>query len=161
MASPIYVWLTDDSGNSILGSSQVQGRENSIEVVDLQHEIFMPTDKNTGGLTGVRIHSALTYIAPIDQSVPILLDACARGKSLQSAKFIFYKINDQGSEGEYYRIELQNGRVTSVRTVVDDIKDEKNERKQHNVQVALRYEKITWHYQDGNIQASDEWAKRA
>jgi type VI secretion system secreted protein Hcp len=161
MASPIYIWLNDESGNPVKGSSTVQGRENSIEAIDLQHEIFMPTDKNTGGLTGVRIHSALTYVASIDASVPILLDACARGKALQSAKMVFYDINTQGSEGEYYRIELQNARVTSVKTIVDDIKDERNERKTHRVQVDLRYEKITWHYQDGNIQASDEWAKRA
>ena len=161
MASPIYIWLQDDVGNDIKGSSIVQGREHTIEAIAVNHEVFMPTDKNTGGLTGVRIHSALSYTAPIDQSVPILLDACARGKTLQSAKFVFYRINDQGSEDEYYHIGLQNARVTSVKTLVDDIKEAHNERKQHRVSVAMRYEKITWHYHEGNVQASDEWSKRA
>ena len=161
MASPIYIWLKDDSGNAIKGASIVEGREGSIEAIDLNHEVHMPTDRNTGGLTGVRVHSAMTYIAPIDASVPTLLDACAKGKSLQSAKLAVYKIDNEGSEKSYYDIELQNARVTSVKTLVDDVKDEKNARKNHRVQVALRYEKITWHYQDGNIQASDEWRKRA
>lgn len=161
MASPIYIWLKDDEGNDIKGASKVEGREGSVEAIDLQHEIYMPTDKNTGGLTGVRVHDALSYIAPIDASLPTLLDACARGKNLQSAKFAFYKINPQGSEQSYYNIELQNARVTSVRTMVDDVKNEANARKNHRVQVALRYEKITWHYEDGNIQTSDEWRKRA
>ena len=161
MASPIYIWLKDDGGNTIKGGSKVQGRENTVEAIDVQHEVFMPTDKNTGGLTGVRIHSAFSYIAPMDASVPVLLDACSKGKTLQSGKFVFYDINDEGSEQAYYHVELQNARVTSVKTLVDDVKDERNERKQHRVQVALRYEKIIWHYHDGNIQASDEWSKRA
>ena len=161
MASPVYIWLTDDEGNNIKGASKVEGREGSIEAIDLQHEVYMPTDQNTGGLTGVRIHDALSYISPIDASVPTLLDACARGKNLQSAKLSFYQINDQGSEKPYYDITLQNARVTSVKTLVDDVKDELNARKKHRVQVALRYEKIIWHYQEGNIQTSDEWRKRA
>lgn len=161
MASPIYIWLKDDNGTPIKGGSNVQGREHTVEAVDVQHDVFMPTDKNTGGLTGVRIHSALSYIAPIDASVPILLDACSKGKTLQSAKFVFYRINEEGSEQEYYHVALQNARVTSVKTVVDDVKNDTNERKQHRVAVALRYEKILWHYQEGNIQASDEWSKRA
>lgn len=160
MASPIYIWLNDDAGNSIKGGATVQGREHSIEAIAVHHEVFMPTDKNTGGLTGVRIHSALTYTAPIDQSVPILLDACSHGKTLQQAKFSFYRIDQQGSESEYYHIALQNARVSSVKTLVDDIKEAHNERKQHRVEVALRYEKITWHFNEGNIQTSDDWNKR-
>ena len=55
MASPIYIWLNDESGNLIKGSSTVEGRENSIEAIDLQHEIFMPTDKNGKNVTGSQL----------------------------------------------------------------------------------------------------------
>lgn len=51
MAIPAYLWLKDDGGADIKGSVDVQGREGSIEVVALDHDVYIPTDNNTGKLT--------------------------------------------------------------------------------------------------------------
>lgn len=59
MAIPAYLWLKDDGGADIKGSVDVQGREGSIEVVALDHDVYIPTDNNTGKLTGT---------APINRS---------------------------------------------------------------------------------------------
>lgn len=48
MAIPAYLWLKDDGGADIKGSVDVQGREGSIEVVALDHDVYIPTDNNTG-----------------------------------------------------------------------------------------------------------------
>lgn len=56
MAIPAYLWLKDDGGADIKGSVDVQGREGSIEVVALDHDVYIPTDNNTGKLTGTRTH---------------------------------------------------------------------------------------------------------
>ena len=47
MAIPAYLWLKDDCEVQIKGSV-VQGREGSIEVGALDHDVYIPTDNNTG-----------------------------------------------------------------------------------------------------------------
>lgn len=55
MAIPVYLWLKDDGGADIKGSVDVKDREGSIEVVAQEHSLYIPTDNNTGKLTGTRI----------------------------------------------------------------------------------------------------------
>ena len=52
MAIPAYMWLKDDGGSAIKGSVDVNGREDSVEIVEFQHNVRIPTDANTGKLTG-------------------------------------------------------------------------------------------------------------
>lgn len=59
MAIPAYLWLKDDGGADIKGSVDVQGREGSIEVVALDHDVYIPTDNNTGKLTDAVLTSPL------------------------------------------------------------------------------------------------------
>ena len=56
MAIPAYMWLKDDGGSAIKGSVDVHGREDSVEIVEFQHNDRIPTDANTGKLTGTRVH---------------------------------------------------------------------------------------------------------
>ena len=51
MAIPAYMWLKDDGGSAIKGSVDVNGREDSVEIVEFQHNVRIPTDANTGKLT--------------------------------------------------------------------------------------------------------------
>ena len=51
MAIPVYLWLKDDGGADIKGSVDVKDREGSIEVVAQEHNLYIPTDNNTGNLT--------------------------------------------------------------------------------------------------------------
>ena len=66
MAIPAYLWLKDDGGADIKGSVDVQGREGSIEVVALDHDVYIPTDNNTGKLTGTRTHKPFTFTKEIE-----------------------------------------------------------------------------------------------
>jgi hypothetical protein len=38
------------------------GREGSVEVIGFHHEVHMPTDPDTGVLTGVRMHEAFQIV---------------------------------------------------------------------------------------------------
>ena len=138
MAIPAYLWLKDDGGADIKGSVDVQGREGSIEVVALDHDVYIPTDNNTGKLTGTRTHKPFTFTKEIDASSPYLYKAVTTGQTLKTAEFKFYRINDAGQEVEYFNITLHN----------------------HLERIEFRYEKITWTYKDGNIIHSDSWNER-
>ncbi|EPC6011049.1 type VI secretion system tube protein TssD [Escherichia coli] len=134
--------------------------EGSIEVVAQEHCLYIPTDNNTGKLTGTRIHTPFLFTKEIDSSSPYLYKAVTTGQTLKSAEFKWYKINDAGQEVEYFNTKLENVKVVKVNPVMHDIKNPAYEKHNHLEQVELRYEKITWTYKDGNIIHSDAWSER-
>lgn len=161
MAIPVYLWLKDDGGADIKGSVDVQDREGSIEVVAQEHNLYIPTDNNTGKLTGTRIHTPFLFTKEIDSSSPYLYKAVTTGQTLKSAEFKWYRINDAGQEVEYFNTKLENVKVVKVNPLMHDIKNPAYEKHNHLEQIELRYEKITWTYKDGNIIHSDSWNERA
>jgi len=96
MAVPLHLWLKDEGGADILGSSEVLGREGSIEVLSLTHGLHTPTDGSTGRLMGTRVHRSLTIEKEIDRSSALLYRAVAVGATLQSAELRFYRTNEAG-----------------------------------------------------------------
>lgn len=160
MAIPAYLWLTNDGGAAIKGSVDVYDREDSIEVLSFSHNIYIPTDGNTGKLTGTRIHGAINIEKEFDRSSPHLYKAVTNGMTLKSAEIKWYNINDAGQEVEYFNMLLENVRVVSISPVMYNVKDPAYLTSNHLESIELRYEKITWKYVDGNIQHNDSWLER-
>lgn len=160
MPIPVYLWLKDDAGNDIKGSVDVRGRENSIELHTFHHAVTLPTDHYSGKITAPREHSAILFNKEIDASSAYLYQAVSTGKKLNSAELRFYRINYAGQEELYFIILLENVHVITVGPMMYDIKSAFGERRNHLESVELSYEKITWHYLDGNIMHSDSWNSR-
>ena len=160
MAIPVYLWLKDDGGADIKGSVDVQKREGSIEVLAQDHSMYIPTDNNTGKLTGTRVHTPFTFTKEIDASSPYLYKAVSKGQTLRTAEFKWYRIDHAGQEVEYFNTTLENVKVVKVAPKMYDIKDQDKERHNHLEQVELRYEKIIWTFVDGNIIHDDSWSER-
>lgn len=158
MAVPVHLWLKDDGGAIIRGSSDVMDREGSIELRGLTHNLSIPTDGATGKLTGTRRHAPFMFDKEMDSSSPYLYKAVATGQTLQSAELKFYHINYSGLEEEYFNILLENVKIVSVTPIVHDTRTITGTG--HLESVQLRYEKITWLYKDGNIQYTDAWNER-
>ncbi len=161
MAIPVYLWLKDDGGADIKGSVDVKDREGSVEVQSFDHQVYIPTDNNTGKLTGTRIHTPVVLTKEIDSSSPYLYKAVTTGQTLKSAEFNWFRINDAGQEEVYFNVTLEGVKVVKVSPVMHDVKDPAKEKHNHLEEVALRYEKITWHTVQGNIMHSDAWNERA
>ncbi len=157
MAIPAYMWLKDDGGADIKGSVSIQGREGSVEVLELAHSVHIPTDGNTGKLTGTRVHDPLVFYKEYDASSPYLYKAVTSGQTLKSVEIKWYRIDDAGNEVEYFNTKLDNVKVVGVSPVMYNIKDPAREKYNHLEKVEMRYEKITWAYKDGNIIHSDSW----
>ena len=133
MAIPVYLWLEDDAGRYIKGSVDIKNREGSIEVIEYMHSVEQPIDKLSGKTTSKRIYSS---------------------------EFIFYRINYNGVEEAYFKTTLENAKVVQIEPVMFDIKHPQNAYNTHQEYIDLTYEKITWHYLDGNIIHSDTWKER-
>lgn len=160
MAIPVYLRLKDDGGADIKGSVNVKDREGSIEVLAIDHNIYIPTDNNTGKLTGTRIHTPFLFTKEIDSSSPYLYKAVTTGQTLSEAVLQFYCINDAGQEVEYFNIKMEKVKLVKVAPKMHDIKELSKEKHNHLEQIELRYEKIIWTYKDGNIIHSDSWNER-
>lgn len=158
MAIPSYLWLKDDGGADIKGSVDVKDREGSIEILSFTHGLHLPTDGNTGKITGTRVHAPLCFEKEFDRSSPYLYQAVARGQTLKSGEFKWYEINHAGLEAEYFNIFLENIRVVAVTPVMYNIKT--CEKCNHMERIEIRYERITWKHCDGNIMFTDAWNER-
>lgn len=161
MAIPVYLWLEDDGGVPIKGSVDVNGREGSIEVSEPMHSVEQPTDFLTGKASAKQLHSSYAFMKGIDNSSSYLYKALSTGQTLKKAVFKFYRINHNGFEEEYFRTTLETVKVAEIEPFVMDVKNPQWERHDHLEYVDLAYEKITWHYLDGNIIHSDSWKGRA
>jgi type VI secretion system secreted protein Hcp len=159
MAIPAHLWLKDDGGALIKGSCDVMDREGSVEIIGFGHGLHIPTDNNTGKITGTRIHAPMVLEKEFDSSTPYLYKAVATGQSLKSAEIKWYKINDAGQEVEYFNMLLEGVKVVAVTPIMYNTKTV--EKCNHMERVELRYEKITWKYVDGNIQYTDAWNERS
>lgn len=160
MPIPAHLFLKDDGGALIKGSSDVRDREGSIEVISFSHGLHIPVDGNTGKQTGTRVHGSFTIGKEFDSSSTYLYKAVSTGQQLKSAELKWYRINDAGQEVEYFNMLLENVRVTSVTPVMPNCKDPNSQHLNHMEIVDLRYEKITWKYLDGNLVHSDAWNER-
>ena len=100
-------------------------------MVALDHDVYIPTDNNTGKLTGTRTHKPFTFTKEIDASSPYLYKAVTTGQTLKTAEFKFYRINDAGQEVEYFNITLDNVKLVRVAPLMHDIKDPSREKHNH------------------------------
>lgn len=157
MAIPAYLWLTDDQGTEITGSVKITGREGSIELLEYSHMIYIPTDSDTGELTGTRKHGAINIVKAFDASSPYLFKACCNGQKLKQAVIRWYNVNDSGQEVEYYQHILEGVKINSYSPMMANTKDPSMEKIPHVEHVAMRYEKITHTFLDGNVSYSDSW----
>jgi len=97
----------------------------------------------------------------IDSASSYLYKALCSGQTFRKAEFKFYRINYNGQEEEYFRTTLENVKVTEIESLILDINYPQSEKHDHLEYVDLAYEKITWHYLDGNIIHCDSWNGRA
>lgn len=160
MAVPGYMWIKDDNGHDLKGSSTVFDREGSVEILGFDHRIYIPNDADTGALTGTRKHEPFVVQKTFCGVSPILYKACCSGATLVEVKLSWYRINDQGQEVEYFRHLLTNAKVVSIHPLMEDIKDKTKESYGHLEKIAFRYEKIQWHHLEGNINTSDQWSQK-
>jgi type VI secretion system secreted protein Hcp len=159
MAIPAYMWLKDDGGADIKGSSRVQGREGSVEVKGFSHGLNLPVDNHSGKVTGQRMHSPMLIEKEFDSVSPYLYKAVAKGQTLKSAELKWYRINDAGKEEVYFTMLMEGVKVVGVNPNMANMNSDSSGMN-HFELVSLLYDRITWHYADGNIQFSDTWEER-
>ncbi|ELY2495980.1 type VI secretion system tube protein Hcp [Cronobacter muytjensii] len=160
MAIPAYLWLLDETDQPVKGSVNIHNREGSIEILEFMHSVDLPVNRLTSKITSKRIHSDIALLKEIDIASPYLYRAVTTGRKFNKAELKFYKININGHEEEYFRITVENAIINEMTSLMMDDKDPLFGKHNHLEAFYISYEKITWHYIDGNIIHSDNRNKK-
>ena len=140
MPIPAYATFKDDSGGDLKGSVTIAGREGSSEVMEFDHDVYIPTDANSGKLTGVRVHKPVKLVKSYDAASPYLYRACCKGQTLKEVEIKWFEIDETGAEKEYFTHKKKD-----------------KERYVHLEEVFLVYGKIKWKYTEGGLEFEDDW----
>lgn len=147
--------------DNIKGSCKVKGREDTVQILAMDHDVIIPVDPKDATATGARQHGAMELTANIDKAYVNMMKACCTSTAIKSIEVDFYEIGDDGKQKKYFTIKLEKARVTDVRTWFPDVDDTATDKYKHMVTYGLRYEKITWTFAEGNIEYSDAWKEPA
>jgi len=157
MALTSYMKVTGKTQGEIKGDCTQSGdKKDKILVYAVDHSIEIPKDTHTGLPTGQRIHNPLTVTKHYDNASPKLKQACCKGEQCD-VELDFYRIKDTGEEEKYYTIKLNQAIVVGVRDYKPVTFDPNNKPYQDMEEVSFTYSKITWTYNDGNIEFTDSW----
>jgi type VI secretion system secreted protein Hcp len=91
-----------------------------------------------------------------DCASPKLFKACCTGEQL-TVTLDHYRIKPDGTEEKYFTIKLEEAIVVNMReyTPLTFLPD--NKPYSDMEEVSFTYSKITWTYNDGNIEFVDNW----
>jgi type VI secretion system secreted protein Hcp len=131
-------------------------KKDKILLYSLEHSVEIPRDTHTGLPTGQRIHKPLTVYKHKDQSSPKLFKACCTGET-STVTIDNYRIKPDGTEEKYFTIKLEEAIVVEMKeyTPLTFLPDNKPYFDMEAV--SFTYSKITWTYNDGNIEYVDDW----
>jgi len=157
MPMPSHLWLEGETQGAIDGSCTQAGRENSILVQALDHDVTIPRSPQDGQPTGKRVHSPLTITKVFDASSPKLYQALCTGERINKFEIKFYRINDTGNEEHYFTIALERAIVVDMKSYYPNCLDAKSEQFRHMEDASFTYEKIIWTWEIDGIVAEDSW----
>jgi type VI secretion system secreted protein Hcp len=155
---PIEAYCTiEGMEGPIEGSVQIAGRENTIEVVEFNHQVHIPSDRKSGRLTGVRQHRPAVITKAYDKSTPYLYKALTNGEELPSVIVRWYDIDDTGTEVNYFTHTYEQARISDIRSYMPSTKDPTMDQYTHMEDVSFVYESVEWLWEDGALTHIDAW----
>ncbi|NEX17107.1 MAG: type VI secretion system tube protein Hcp [Halochromatium sp.] len=157
MALTAYMTVDGKNQGNIKGDCTQSGKKkDTILVYAVDHKVEIPKDTHTGLPTGQRIHHPLTITKHKGPASPKLFKACCTGEQC-TVTLDYYRIKSDGTEENYYTIKLENAIIVEMRedTPLTFLPENKP---YHDMEdVSMTYSKITWTYNDGNIEFTDSW----
>jgi type VI secretion system secreted protein Hcp len=162
MALNAYLRLKGQKQGEIKGSVTQKGREGSIMVIAVSHEIVSPRDPASGLPTGKRMHKPFVITKELDKSSPLLYNVLVNNENVPEWKLEFWTpqlsaAGGVGAEKQHYTVELMNANVASISFRMLNNKNPELTRYAEFEEIAFTYQKITWTWKDGGITANDDW----
>lgn len=159
MALTSYMAVKGKTQGDIKGDCAQGGdKKDKVLVYGSDHVVEIPKDTHTGLPTGQRIHQPFTVTKHKDQASPKLFKACCTGEQCE-VTLDYYRIKADGTEEKYYTVKLEEAIIVNMREFTPLTFLAENKPYHDMEEVSMTYSKITWTYNDGNIEYTDDWKK--
>ena len=145
-----YLTLKGNKQGAIHGGAKVKGREGSLPIIAIDHEVVSPRDPASGIATGKRQHKPLTLTLPLDRSAAQLYEAMFTSEAFAEVALSVFAPDDRSAKAPLYTITLSNASISDIRIVTP-------EGGQPNMRVSFTYQKIAWTWKEGGMTAQDDW----
>ena len=159
MPMPTHMTLEGEMQGEIQGSCDMEGREDTILVYKVEHEIHIPRDPQSGQPSGKRIHGPFTIVKEYDKASPKLYQALATGERMKKVTIKYFRIDHTGVEEHYFTHEFETAIVVSMRAYYPLTFVDESEPFRHMEEVSFTYDKIKWTWEVDGIEAEDSWKK--
>jgi type VI secretion system secreted protein Hcp len=156
------------------GEDKRAGREGHTTVIAYDHIVEAKVDDH-GAAASRRTHGLVYATLVLDKALYKYYESLkehgkASPQPIAKVEFFFYRTGNvsqgvfgKGEAAPYYKVVLENAFVSSVQFKMPNsrAKDPNIQAEIETVRVGLSYSKITWQWQDGNVQAVDSWSNAA
>lgn len=133
-------------GQQVLGSSRFKKREGFILVNGMYHEVRSARNE-AGHPTGAPKHRSLVVIKDIDVASPILAHAMSINASCSNFVLEFSRYPPSGGGEEFhYSIGLEGAKISSIRSVMPNLRSQGLELIPEYEEVAFTYSTISWNW---------------
>lgn len=162
MALNAYLYMKGQKSGQIKGSVTQKGREDSIAVIAVSHEVVSPRDAASGLPTGKRMHKPFVITKELDKSSPLLWNILVTNENISEWTVKFWTpqlkaASGTGTEVQHYTVKLTNANIADISFHMENNKHPDLMRYAEYEEVAFTYQKIEWTWNDGGITASDDW----
>ncbi|MDB5049600.1 MAG: uncharacterized protein JWO30_2671 [Fibrobacteres bacterium] len=157
MALNAYLKLKGQKSGDIKGSVTQKGREDSVMVIAVSHEIISPRDAASGLPTGKRMHKPFIITKEMDKATPLLYNVLTKNENITEMHVDFFRPDKGGVETKAYTIKLTNANISSIDFRMANNKHPDLMKFAEYEEVAFTYQKIEWTWHAGNIMADDDW----
>jgi type VI secretion system secreted protein Hcp len=157
MALDAYLRLVGETQGEIKGSVTQKGREDTIRVIAVSHEVVSPRDAASGLPTGKRQHKPFVITKEVDISSPLLYSALVNNENIPEWKLEYWQPSVTGKEMQHYTVELINASIAGIRHEMLNNKYPENTQHKEREHVSFCYQKIIWTWMEGGITAEDDW----
>jgi type VI secretion system secreted protein Hcp len=159
MSETVHLYL-NANGNAIQGESTQASMEraDSIECVSFEHSVSTAREAGSGMATGRRQFTPIRILKRIDKATPLLLKALCNSEVIE-AVFKFFRPNPagDGTDEQFFTVEIKNGRVASERQYVPLTLHPETANDPPLEEVTFIFQNITWTYTAGGITHTDSW----
>ncbi len=162
MAMTVHLTLKAN-GEDIKGDSSITSmeREDTIECLSFEDSVRTAREASTGLASGERTYGPIVITKRIDKSSPLLAKALCQNEEIEGI-FKFYRPNPagDGTTEQFYTIEIQKGRVASVKRESPNVIDPASANAPATEEVGFVFGYIRWTYEPDGIEHIDDWSER-
>ena len=165
MAMLAYMYAKGQKSGQIKGSVTQKGREDSVAVIAVSHQIVSPRDPQSGLPTGQRMHRPYVITRELDKSTPIFYNVLCTNENLTEVIVKYWTPQIRatmgtGAEVQHFTVKLTNANIASIDFRMANIRHPDLVKFTEYEEIAMTYQKIEWTWNDGGITALDDWEAR-